>query len=161
MLDHDQEYGGLGGFTYDGMLQLYLDAKPKNRMAFEYLMAYYLLTCKFGRVCENLGRLGDFGYAGIPRLYEEAVLLEGRMHPDRPVDLHGRSISPEAVARFEEFLADVDACRSGPAPDRPGAREALTRKWGDSYLFFAVFGFSEPRSGWRIAPPPAPKGGPK
>ncbi len=104
-------------------------------------------------------RLADFDYVGIPRLYEEALLLEGSMHPETPVPLRNQRISAESLRRFDEFLNDLDPYQNGPVPDRPKALETLIRKWGDSYFFFAVFGFTEPRPGWKMVGPPPPRKG--
>ncbi|HUV38071.1 MAG TPA: DUF6057 family protein, partial [Planctomycetota bacterium] len=158
MIDRDYGYGGFGGFDYESMIRIYLRTNPGNRMAFEYLMAYYLLTRQFDRVCANLGRLDDFDYEGIPRMYEEATLLQAHLHPESPINLHGRRVSPASVARFKAFLADIAPYEDGPESGRPQALEVLIRKWGDSYFFFGVFGFSEPRRGWKMTPGPAPAG---
>ena len=52
-----------------------LDKNRQNRMAFEYLMGFYLLTGQFDKFAGNLDRLDDFDYARIPRVYEEAILF--------------------------------------------------------------------------------------
>lgn len=162
MLDRDCGYGGFGGFAYEEMLLQYAVASPRNREAFEYLMAYYLLTRQRAKLCANMGRLDEFDYVGIPRLYEEALLLEASISPKTPVTLRNRSISAQTEQRFREFLRDLDPCQNGPVPDRPKALETLIRRWGDSYFFFTVFGFTEPRPGWKVVgPPPPPKGGAK
>jgi hypothetical protein len=71
-------------------------------MAFEYLMAYYLLACRPDKVAQNISRLDDFEYRGIPRHYEEAILIYTAA-TGKPVDLHGRTIRPETMQRFADF----------------------------------------------------------
>jgi hypothetical protein len=157
MLDHDYGYGGFGGFTYDRMIGELLLTNRKNKMAFEYLMAFYLLTRQFDKVGANIGRLIDFDYAGIPRMYEEAVLLQSLLPDAQRPNLCGRSISGESISRFNRFLADLDVYQNGPEVGRKRAFETLVRKWGNSYFFFGVFGFSEPRPGWTMTGvPPMP-----
>jgi len=109
----------------------------RNRMAFEYLMAYYLLTHQPGKVVENLGRLRDFGYPAIPRLYEEAVLVEERQSA-RVVDLGGRRISAETLDRWVGFGQTVDALLRAGA--RESAKAAARARYGDSYFYYAAFG---------------------
>ena len=62
-----------------------------NRMAFEYLMAFYLLTNQFDKFMVNIERLDDFDYKGIPRVYEEAILLYSNL-TKKQVEVPGRTI---------------------------------------------------------------------
>jgi hypothetical protein len=89
-------------YSLEGMLLALLKANRKNRMAFEYLMAHYLLTCRPEKIAENISRLDDFEYRGIPRHYEEALLIY-TARTGELVDLHGRSIRPETTDRFADF----------------------------------------------------------
>jgi len=117
----------------DFLLQL-LKQNRHNRMAFEYLMAYYLLVGRVDKIAENIYRLDDFGYKTIPRHYEEAIVLY--MNTTRKtVDLRGRAISRQTVERartfsevYRRFGNNVQA-----------ARDALDVKFGDSYFFYFVF----------------------
>ena len=158
--DKDHPHGALGGLSYDGVLLDLLEANPRNRMAFEYLMAYYMLTRKLDAACAQFARLDDFNCPDLPPLYEEAVLLQAHVRPDHPPDLRGRSVRPETAERFRRFLADVDQCTAAPPGERKEAMEALTSHWGNTYFFFYVFGYSEPRPGWRMAPVPPGKAPP-
>ena len=119
----------------EGLLQELLDRNKQNRMAFEYLMAHYLLTRNPEGVVRNIHRLDDFGYKRIPRHYEEAILI----YTDRTgndANLHGRSIGWPTLSRFEEFCKVRDL-HSG---DQRGAWRALAKDYGDTYFFHYVFG---------------------
>ena len=115
-----------------------LDSNRHNRMAFEYLMAHYLLTRQLDKFVEQIGRLNDFNYPEIPRLYEEAILVyTSRTH--KSVELYGRRISPESRQRikgFEEVLGRY-------MEHKETAFNELSKDYGDSYLFYYVYGFSE------------------
>lgn len=89
-------------YSLEDMLLALLKANRRNRMAFEYLMAHYLLTCRLDKIAQNISRLDDFEYRGIPRLYEEALLIY-TARTGELVDLHGRNIRPETTERFEDF----------------------------------------------------------
>jgi hypothetical protein len=52
-----------------------LEKDPGNRMAFEYLMAWYLTNRQLARFTKQIERLREMGYARLPRHFEEAVLL--------------------------------------------------------------------------------------
>jgi hypothetical protein len=121
--------------TENLLLQL-LHTNQRNRMAFEYLMAHYLLTRQLEKMIRNLGRLDDFDYLGIPRHYEEAVLMYQRLNAGRSVDLRERHISAQTVARFQDF----DALYVRYMDDRVMVRQVLARSFGDTYWYYYLFG---------------------
>jgi hypothetical protein len=115
-----------------------LKSNPHNRMAFEYLMACYLLSRRPDMVARNLYRLDDFDYKKIPVLYEEAleiwrsrdtaaVIVPPKLAPD-----------PAIAARGERFL---NLMRSYD-PHSPASQAALISEFGTSYFFFFTFGYS-------------------
>jgi hypothetical protein len=118
------------GVPTESLLQQLLHSVPPNQMAFEYLLAHYLVTRDVDRLAKQLGRLDDFGYTTIPRHIEEAVLLCQRLNSVR-VDLHGRQIRPETVQRFGEFTEALNRARNNPN-DRP----ALAHNFGDTFWFY-------------------------
>jgi hypothetical protein len=115
-----------------------LDKNRHNRMAFEYLAAFYLLTNQVDKFAVIIDRLDDFDYDRIPKAYEEAILFYSFTRKTK-VDLHGRGISRQSRERFENF-AKVFIDRYGT--DKNAAFEELARDYGDSYLFYSVYGHS-------------------
>ncbi|UCC23491.1 MAG: hypothetical protein JSW23_05420 [Planctomycetota bacterium] len=87
----------------DDLYLILLEKNKLNRMAFEYLMAWYLLNGRLEDFIQNLNRLDDFGYTDIPRHYAEAILLYTGI-TGRIVDLHGRKINMQTVSRFADFM---------------------------------------------------------
>ncbi len=128
---------GLGRQPFETMMLQLLDANPHNRMAFEYLMAHYLLNRDLDGLARNIHRLSDLDYAEIPRHYEEALVLYGATMGWTP-RVPGRMISPETVRRFEEFRRIL----TGHGRDVAGARRELAGAFGNSYFFYATFGSS-------------------
>ncbi len=118
------------GVPSESLFQQLLHSNPRNQMAFEYLLAQYLVTRDLDRLVKQLGRLDDFGYTAIPRHLEEALLLYQRLN-GIAVDLHGRQIRPETLQRFGEFIEALRRARKNPA-DRP----ALARNFGDTFWFY-------------------------
>jgi len=102
-----------------------------NRMAFEYLTAWYLLNGQLPRIVEQIGRLDEFGYAEIPPLCQEAILIYA-YGARKAVDLHGRAISPEVDRRFKHFSSVVN--RHGN--DKAAAIAELARDYRGSYFFY-------------------------
>ena len=120
----------------DKILEMLLEANPHNRMAFEYLMAYHLLQGNHAAVVANIGRLDDFGYEGIPTLYEQAILLYIHKTGRGDVDLHGRRISDQTKARFDDFLRRAQQF----GRDETMLWDALAGTHGNTYWFYSSFG---------------------
>jgi hypothetical protein len=118
------------------MLDL-LTNQPKNRMAFDYLMAYYLLNLQQDKVVENLGRLRDLGYMRLPRHYAEAALIH-MSKTRQPVDLQGWTMDPEVVKQYQAFTRRVKELRADPTH----TAAALAGEFGNSYFFYSMFNAS-------------------
>lgn len=114
------------------LLSLCLTQNPGNRMAFEYLMAHYMLARRSEKLAEMTPLLDRLGYRRIPRHWEEALLSHCRKNLLRPTTAGALSVSPETSARFERFLAATQVHH----PDTETAREMLRRDFGDTYWFF-------------------------
>ncbi len=151
-----------------------LEANPSNRMAFEYLMALYLVRCDRESVARNLWRLEGFKdaqgrpwYKGVPRLYEQAVLmLEG---PDggtfarigRPPSEGSRKLFDRFTEKYRPFF-DEEARQRAQVEAKPlpqdqkenrlreihagtiaRARQALRDEFRGSYFYYFVCGPEE------------------
>jgi hypothetical protein len=112
------------------LLELLLAANPTNQMAFEYLMANYLMDLNLPKTIEYLQLLDNFNYPRLPRSYEEALVLYQQVAKVQ-VDLRGRQIRPETVERFRRFQEAVKQL-NGKA-DR---QAAMASEFGDTYWYF-------------------------
>ncbi len=124
-------------YSEEFMLGSLLRANPRNRMAFEYLMAFYLACCRTDKLVEHLPRLNDFGYREIPRHYEEAILIHTN-ETSQAVALGGRKIRPETVRHFRRFIDRLLPWQQQP----PLAVGALADEFGGSYFYYYAFGIS-------------------
>jgi hypothetical protein len=119
---------------FEPLLLDLLDKDRQNRAAFEYLMAYYLLTKQLDKFTQNVGRLNDFDYPRIPRHYEEAILIAQNL-TDRKLDLKGRAVSRESQQRFNDCL-EILRRHHG---DKQPAFDDLVREQRDSYVFYYLY----------------------
>jgi hypothetical protein len=123
-------------------LESLLDRNPRNRMAFEYLMAVHLLKKDLPAVAAALPRLQAFSYAETPLLYEEAALLYARedrgalQMTAKGVVVSGCPIREKTVDRFQR-LVEIGNTHRGFAS--PSARQAVLRDLGPTYFFFYLF----------------------
>jgi hypothetical protein len=127
----------------DDFYLVLLDANKRNKMAFEYLMAWYLVTGRLDKFVENIYRLDDFDYPAIPRHYEEAILLYTAMS-GKIVDLHGRKVDTKTLDRFERFMQRsqhiIDQMqRYGKIGDEDLAGLARLDEFTDTYYYYYLF----------------------
>ncbi len=118
-------------------LQASLDANPRNRMAFDLLMAFYLSSRGSDRVAANLPRLRQFGYTSVPRHYQEAWIVAAGL-ADNPPPIPGMELDPQVVRQAKEFLRIM--AEFGRTPE--GAVKAWEAGLSDSYFFYVTYGFS-------------------
>jgi hypothetical protein len=104
----------------------------KNRMAFEYLMAYCLLEKNCDKIVENLHHLRDYQYSEIPKLYEEAVLVY-EYETKNKVDLHGYQISQATQERYKTIM-EADTVYG----NKELALKELSKTYGDSFLLYYI-----------------------
>ncbi|MGQ9731642.1 MAG: DUF6057 family protein, partial [Candidatus Zipacnadales bacterium] len=124
----------------EGKCQKLLLANPHNRMAFEYLMAYYLVTRNLDRLAHELWRLEQLSYPDIPRAYQEALVLWEAGDTSRKAECGGRQVSPEVVDTFARFtVAYATAYRTF---GHEGARLKLAAEFGNTYYYYHAFGQS-------------------
>lgn len=117
----------------EGLLLKLLEDNRHNRMAFEYLMAHYMLKGKLEKVVNNLTRLDDFGYQRIPRHYEEALLAHNQIS-GKEVRVPGRRISSKSLAGFAQFNEALEKFDS-----KEQAAKAMFDKFGGSYFYYYMF----------------------
>ena len=107
-----------------------LNDNRHNQMAFEFLMAHYLLNGRADKIAEEIGRLNDFNYINIPRHYEEAILVY--MQSNGQVDLKGRQIRPATLQRFQKFTAILQRHANGNQKDL----QELAMNFGDTFYYY-------------------------
>ncbi len=132
----DETAGIAGSESLDVTLATLLAHNPRNKMAFEYLMACYMLNGRVDKIVENVERLHDLGYREIPTLYQEAILIH-HGSTGQQVDLARFNISRETLQRYETFVRMISAMQT---QDRQDVLNSLIRDFGTSYFFYYFFG---------------------
>ena len=112
-----------------------------SKLAFEYLMAHYLLTNQLDKVVAGMKHLDDLGYRDIPTDYEEAILLYLAMHHGQTPQLNGRTISNKTLGSFRRYRDEI--ARLGD--DKPAVYRALMKTHDRTYFLYCTVGFSDSR----------------
>jgi hypothetical protein len=111
---------GLHARNTEEMLLDLLETSPGNRMAFEYLMAHYLLVGHLEGIVVNVDRLAGLDYVTVPDHIGEALLLVASRR-QTTIDLGGLALSARTAERKK--LMDQLSARFGP--NRAGMFEAM------------------------------------
>lgn len=117
---------------------LSIEAKPDNRMATDYLMAWLLLDKTENSIVSiccprGITQFRKAGYASIPIHCQELLLLRERNEQTR-LDLQGYRYDEAIRSRVEKFVEDLAIFE-----DRPDAAEDALAVYGDTYLFYYFF----------------------
>lgn len=131
-----------------GQLEQLTREHPDHRLAWEYQLAWYLLTNQLDRLVTALPSLPRWGRPELPRHYEEAVLC-WELLADRPAELGSWRLQCATRERFDRFLAAMhldrdDARKMLREPRRPAlcAQRVWRGAWSDTYYYYRLFGTS-------------------
>jgi hypothetical protein len=134
----------VGDWSTEQILQQCLEADPSNRMAFEYLLAHYLLTSDLKGIASLAPRLKEF-YRSLPTHVQEALLGIRNETGSFPPGTDASAIDSQIALRFSNFL-QVFARHQNARPEQTW--EALAPEFGATWWFFYIFGRTE------AGPPP-------
>jgi hypothetical protein len=129
----------VGDFSTEQILEQCLEANPSNRMAFEYLLAHYLLTSDMKGIAGLAPRLKNF-YGELPTHVQEALLGFRNVNDSLPPGIDGSAIHSQIESRFQSFIYLWTRYQNGPAEN---AWKALAPAFGGTWWFFYIFGRTE------------------
>lgn len=111
-----------------------LEYNPKNKMAYEYLMAWYMLLKQLDKFVGMLGLLNNFDYTEIPQSYEQAILSYMYVNKKK-VTVAGYSLSEQSQSLFRQFISASDKYGT----NKKAALSELAYKFGDTYFFYYIY----------------------
>lgn len=121
-------------YNYEEVFKRLLSENKNNRMAFEYLMSFYLLIGQTGKILANISRLDDFDYADIPYNYQEAILVNMFETKNMNPGLGGRRLSQEVVEKYRYFYSVYRKY----SYNRTATYNALKGAHGNSYFLYYI-----------------------
>ncbi|GBU08024.1 hypothetical protein AwDysgo_13550 [Bacteroidales bacterium] len=105
--------------------------EPDNKMAFEYLMSYYLLSNRLLDFAQNSSNMKTF-YQGVPPIYEQALIVFKTMYP-KEFEALELEISSQCVEQFKAYSQSYANCKSQSDQLR------LREQFGASYWYYLNF----------------------
>ncbi len=124
----------VGGISFEPLLKRLLQDTPEHRLAFEYLMAHYLLKHQRAEFVKCLPLLRPLGYQQLPRQYAEAVLVHS-LETKRPAETWGWTIGQDVHDQFRQFIGAVQNGRG----NSQAVFDMLAPKYGGTYMFYSLF----------------------
>jgi len=121
-------------YVFNWQLQKLLQHNGKNKMAYEYLMADHLLNKQLDGFIMHIQYLDNFGYADIPRHYQEAILVYTAVNK-KHVNLGNHKIAHEIQQRFDNFRYLADANKNEPMTKL----KVLLKDYSDTYYYYYLF----------------------
>jgi hypothetical protein len=116
-------------------LELLLKQNPKNKLAFEYLMAYYLLDGNFKGILNHVSGFNLFSYLKLPRYIQEAIIFAASMNPDADQNQLDKLIDPQINARYNEFRQILSRYMG----NKEIAKQSLQAQFGDTFWYYLMF----------------------
>jgi len=125
----------LTGKSVAEKMEILLERNAKNRMAFEYLIAYHLLNGNFRKIVEYINEFRTLGYTHIPRHVEEALIVAGVV--DKKLDRRAIEImtTPKTFKQFLQYQHILQEYKQ----DLNSARYKLNRQFGDTYWYYLMY----------------------
>lgn len=113
-----------------------LDTNPANRMAYEYLMNFYLLNRALNEFVARLDDLPRVGLKTIPRHWQEAIVL-WEAKEGKQIGLAGYTVDPLIAQDFIRFSKLVAPLQQSGA-DRDSLIRVAGPEFGNTYYFYYI-----------------------
>ena len=119
----------------DDCLRLLLAKWPKNRMAYDYLLSYYLLDSNLIGFVDYLKQYKSFKLKTLPRYWEEGLLLYVAKTKSIPDDFPQEIITEKTLKEFTDFTKILKQNNN----DMKAAKKELLSKYGDTYWYYTLY----------------------
>jgi hypothetical protein len=104
---------------------------PDNKMAFEYLMAFYMINKDMTNFINLIPVMEKMGYSKVPASYQEAVMYIIGLNNEDPMTNSPAYVSRDTRLRMKAY-ADIYA-------KYPDPRERLEKGFAGTYWFYLHF----------------------
>jgi hypothetical protein len=116
-------------------LELLLKRNPNNKMAFEYLIAYYLLTGNLNGIANYFPAFGFFKYPQIPRYVQEALLIIASLNSNFDQNQLNSLVQPITRERFLNYQQILNKYKGSIS----GAKPELQVQFADTYWYYLMY----------------------
>ncbi len=108
---------------------------PENKMAFEYLMANFMLGFRLDVLASFLNTTGKTNDADLPRHYQEALVVYLQNTRWKNSQTLGKGVGMKTMVGFNDFIKILRRYQG----DAVAAHDELEKKYGDTYWFYSLY----------------------
>lgn len=106
-----------------------------NRKAFEYKLAWLLLTKDHQGILQEWDKLGEYGFEKVPVHIDEAAAAVKVLSAGQFIPQGDFTVSPDTELRFERFLQTFRAYGNNPKAAEP----ALRKQFGNTFWYWNFY----------------------
>jgi hypothetical protein len=106
---------------FEQMLSSILEDNPRNHIAYNYLMMYYMLTKNIPAFCENLQIVHP-----VPKHYQEVLALTSGLSEPGASDIHMLQIDDPVFLKFKQFEKNLQIMDLG----------ILDKEYGNTFWYY-------------------------
>jgi len=120
------------------MIVKLLKKKPTNRMAFEYLLSFYMLANNLQKFIDTFDEyIENYNYKTLPPLWQQAIVTYYSNRADRDRKIKKYPISREQFIFYQNYMTIFSKYNK-----REPAVWELAKDFGKTYYFYCMYGFS-------------------
>ncbi len=108
---------------------------PGNKMAFEYLMAHYLMDKKLDNISAWLEYFKKLKYPDLPRHIQEALMIYQNLTGHKQLNLYGYKFNRKLEARFSAFQKVMVRFKN----NKNAAQNTLKQSFEDTYWYYVLY----------------------
>lgn len=106
-----------------------------NKPAFEYALAYLLITKEYENIMTEWKNFGRYGYSKIPTHIEEAGVAIKNLYNQQLPYASGLRINPETEIRFNQYLQTFQNFGANPKSAEP----ELRKRFGNTFWYWVFY----------------------
>jgi hypothetical protein len=110
------------------ILNMLLRDDPQNKIAYQYLMAFYLINKDLRNFMNRIPMMNDLGYTRIPVSYQEAIMYVIGLTSKNPMENIPYKISEDTKLRMKAY-AEIYTTNKN-------AQELLSRRFSGTYWYY-------------------------
>jgi hypothetical protein len=115
----------------ESTLNMMLKENPQNKIAFEYLMAFYMINKDLRNFLNCIPMMEKMNYKEVPVSYQEAIMYI--------IGLNSKDPMADTPAYISENTKNRMKVYAGIYTNYPDAKERLTKKFSGTYWYYLHF----------------------
>ncbi|GEM_PF-1197790 len=109
-----------------------LRSNPQNKVAYEYLMSWYLLQKDFDKFLKYLPLVKKMDYKGIPKIYQQALAYVATLMDKKPQALMQYAVSQEVQQKLNSYAKEFRRSEGKNS-------DAIKKEFGKTYWYYVHF----------------------